>query len=114
MRLVDGDANERSIVVVPALRYRRRDSRFLLGAKVAMNDADIYWRLAKIFGDVFDEEEIEVTPELSAKDIAGWDSLTNIRLMVTVERAFSTKFSAQEIGSLQNVGELVALIKKHI
>jgi acyl carrier protein len=79
-----------------------------------MDDAGIYARLSKIFGDVFDEDEIEVTPDLSAKDVAGWDSLTHVRLMLTVERAFATKFSAQEIGSLENVGELVALIKKHI
>jgi acyl carrier protein len=79
-----------------------------------MNDADIYPRLSKIFGDVFDEDEIDVTPGLSAKDVTGWDSLTHVRLMLTVERAFNTKFSAQEIGSLENVGELVALIRKHI
>jgi len=79
-----------------------------------MDDAGIYTRLSTIFGDVFDEDEIEVTPNLSAKDVAGWDSLTHVRLMLTVERAFNTKFSAQEIGSLENVGELIALIRKHI
>jgi acyl carrier protein len=70
-----------------------------------MHDAEIYARLTKIFGDVFDEDQIEVTPELSARDVAGWDSLTHVRLMLTVERAFNTKFSAREIGSLENVGE---------
>jgi acyl carrier protein len=79
-----------------------------------MDDAEIYARLTKIFGDVFDEDEIAVTPELSAKDVARWDSLTHVRLMLTVEKAFHTKFSAREVGSLENVGELVALIKQHI
>jgi acyl carrier protein len=77
-----------------------------------MVEEQIYVRLTEIFEDVFDEEDsITVTPELSAKDVDGWDSLTHIRLILTIEKAFKIKFSTSEIGKLQNVGELVALIK---
>jgi acyl carrier protein len=72
---------------------------------------DIYARLTEVFQDVFDEDDIQVTPELSAHDVDGWDSLTHIRLILTVEKAFKVKFSTTEIGKLQNVGELVELIK---
>jgi acyl carrier protein len=76
-----------------------------------MDEPQIYARLAEIFEDVFDEDSIEVTPELSAKYVDGWDSLTHIRLILTVEKAFKIKFSTSEIGKLKNVGDLVALIK---
>ena len=76
-----------------------------------MNEPQIYARLEEIFKDVFDEDSIAVTPELSAKDVDGWDSLTHIRLMLTVEKSFKIKFSAPEIGKLENVGDLVALIR---
>ena len=76
-----------------------------------MDEPQIYARLTQIFEDVFDEDSIQVTPELSAKDVDGWDSLAHIRLILTIERAFKVKFSTSEIGKLQNVGELVALIK---
>ena len=76
-----------------------------------MDEAQIYRRLTNIFHDVFDEDSIAVTPELSAKDVDGWDSLTHIRLILTVERAFKIKFSTSEIGKLENVGGLVELIK---
>jgi acyl carrier protein len=76
-----------------------------------MDEPQIYARLAEIFQDVFDEDLIEVTPELSAKDVEGWDSLTHIRLILTVEKAFKIKFSTSEIGKLENMGDLVALIK---
>jgi acyl carrier protein len=76
-----------------------------------MDEPQIYARLAEIFQDVFDEDLIEVTPELSAKDVDGWDSLTHIRLILTVEKAFKIKFSTSEIGKLENVGDLVTLIK---
>ena len=35
-----------------------------------MDEAQIYARLAQVFEDVFDEDSIEVTPELSAKDVS--------------------------------------------
>ncbi|MGA3372642.1 MAG: acyl carrier protein [Terracidiphilus sp.] len=55
-----------------------------------------------------------MTPELSAKDVDGWDSLTHIRLLLTVEKTFKTRFTTSEIGKLENVGDLVALIKAHV
>ena len=76
-----------------------------------MDEAQIYERLTQIFQDIFDDDLISVTPELSAKDVDGWDSLTHIRLMLTVERAFKIKFSTSEIGNLKNVSDLVTLIK---
>ena len=79
-----------------------------------MEQGQIYSRLTKIFEDVFDEDSIVVTPELSAKDVDGWDSLAHIRLMLTVEKAFKIKFSTSEVGKLQNVGELVRLIEGKI
>jgi acyl carrier protein len=76
-----------------------------------MDEPQIYARLTEIFSDVFDEDTIQVTPGLSAKDVDGWDSLTHIRLILTVEKAFKIKFSTSEIGKLENVGDLVALIQ---
>jgi acyl carrier protein len=82
-----------------------------LGRSRAVDEAQIYERLTKNFQDIFDDDSISVTPELSAKDVDGWDSLTHIRLMLTVEKAFKIKFSTSEIGNLKNVSDLVALIK---
>jgi len=76
-----------------------------------MDEPQIYARLVEVFEDVFDDDSIVVTPELSAKDVDGWDSLTHIRLILTIEKAFKVKFSTSEIGKMENVGDLVALIK---
>jgi acyl carrier protein len=76
-----------------------------------VDEAQIYERLTRVFQDVFDDDSISVTPELSAKDVDGWDSVTHIRLMLTVEKAFRIKFSTSEISNLENMGDLVTLIK---
>ncbi len=77
-----------------------------------MDEAQIYARLSEIFESVFDDDSIHLTPALTAKDVDGWDSLTHIRLMLTVERSFKVKFSTTEIGKLENVGGLAALIRE--
>lgn len=76
-----------------------------------MDEPQIYARLQEIFQNVFDEDAVVVTPDLTAKDVDGWDSLTHIRLMLTVEKAFRIKLSTSEIGKLENVGDLVTLIE---
>ena len=77
-----------------------------------MTSTQTYEKLTAIFRDVFDEDELSLTPETTADDVDGWDSLTHIRLVLAVSKAFGVKFSASEIGNLKNVGELAALIEK--
>jgi acyl carrier protein len=76
-----------------------------------MDESAIYSKLSEVFKDVFDEDSIHLTPDLTAKDVEGWDSLAHIRLILTIEKTFKMKFSTSEIGKLENVGHLVALIK---
>jgi acyl carrier protein len=76
-----------------------------------MDDQEIYGRLQDIFRDVFDDESIVLNPQLSAHDVDGWDSLTHIRLIMTVQKEFKVKFSTAEIGKMENVGDLTRLIK---
>jgi len=79
-----------------------------------MEEAAIYEKLTDIFHDVFDDDSIEVTPGLTAPEVDGWDSLSHIRLVITVEKAFKVKFSTSEIGKLEKVGDLVGLIKARV
>jgi acyl carrier protein len=71
----------------------------------------IYQKLTGIFRDVFDDDDIVVTPEMTALDVAEWDSLNHIRLILAVQKAFDVTFSAAQTAALQNVGELSELIR---
>jgi acyl carrier protein len=71
----------------------------------------ILTRLTSIFREVFDDDDLVLKPELTANDVDGWDSLTHIRLILSVQKAFGVKFSAVEMSRLKNVGDLVALTK---
>jgi acyl carrier protein len=79
-----------------------------------MGTPQIYEMLTRIFHDVFDDDSLVLTPEMTADDVDEWDSFSHLRLVLAVERAFSLKFSAAEMGGLKNVGELVGLIQSKL
>jgi acyl carrier protein len=77
-----------------------------------MEKTQVYSRLTAVFREVFDEDELNLTPQTTADDVDGWDSLSHIRLVLAVTKAFGVRFSASEIGNLKNVGEFADLIEK--
>jgi acyl carrier protein len=72
---------------------------------------EIYQRLTVIFHDLFDDDSIAVTPALTADEVAGWDSLRHVELILAVQKAFKVRFSAADIANLKNVGELATLVR---
>lgn len=75
-----------------------------------METSEIVRRLNPIFRDVFDDDSINVNPKMVAADVAQWDSLGNIRLMISIEEAFGVRFDTAEITGAANVGELIQAI----
>jgi acyl carrier protein len=75
-----------------------------------MSEADIYSFLMETFHDVFMRDDIVLKPELSAKDVEGWDSFKQIEIILATEERFGIKFSTREVDSLQSVGDLVRLV----
>lgn len=68
--------------------------------------------LQDIFRRVFEDDTIELVDEMDASDVAAWDSLNHINLIVEVERHFDIKFRNSEIARMQCVGDLIGIIEK--
>ena len=77
-----------------------------------MNDDAIWAQLTETFRDVFEDDQVVIAPEMTADDIEDWDSLTHIQLLVAIEQAFRVRFNTGEVAGLENVGEMVDLIRK--
>jgi acyl carrier protein len=75
-----------------------------------MSEAEIYAALEEIFHDVFMQDDIKLAPQLTAKDVPGWDSFKQIEIIIAVESQYHIKFSTRELDSLLSVGDLVRVI----
>ena len=62
--------------------------------------------------DVFDDDSITATPQMSAADVKDWDSVNHVTLIVAIEESFGIKFQTSEVEKMKNVGQLVETIEK--
>jgi acyl carrier protein len=79
-----------------------------------VQEAEIYRRLESLFQDIIGDESIKLTPQTTAADVDGWDSVTHISLIVAIETQFHIKIRTDEIESLKNVGDMVQLIEQKV
>jgi acyl carrier protein len=77
-----------------------------------LSDEVIIARLTNVFRDVFDNDDIQVSGDMTAVDVEGWDSLAHIKLVLAVEREFQMKFKAAEIGNLAFVSDMIDIVRK--
>lgn len=79
-----------------------------------MNEQDILEKLTTVFRDVFDLPDLSIALVTTAEDVAEWDSVNHIMLVVEIERQFRVKFQTAEIEEMKNVGDLVTLIQSKL
>jgi len=72
-------------------------------------EPEIYQALSEIFHDVF-QREVPLRPELTARDVEGWDSFKQIEIVMAVEERFAIRLTTRELDSLQSVGDLVRVV----
>jgi acyl carrier protein len=67
-------------------------------------------RLTSIFQEIFDEPTLVVQPETNPSDIADWDSVAQVKLVLAIEEAFGTRFTTEEVTGLHCVGDFIAAL----
>ena len=57
------------------------------------------------------DENVEITPATTARDVKGWDSLTHMRIILDVEKHFRIRLRAGEVARMTCVGDLLEIIE---
>ena len=79
-----------------------------------MDKIEILATANTVFIVVLDNPQIILTDTTTAGEIAEWDSLSHIQLVVALEKKFRIRFSSREIRGWKNVGELVDSINAKV
>jgi acyl carrier protein len=79
-----------------------------------INPDQIKTELTGIFRQVFDDPSLTLREDMTASEVEGWDSLSHITLIVSIERSFHIKLTLAEIQRLNDVGALIRLIHQKV
>jgi acyl carrier protein len=55
----------------------------------------------------------KITPDLRNEDLAAWDSLGQVNLMMALEQTFDVYIEVEQFGDLVTVPAIVAFLQEH-
>jgi alcohol dehydrogenase len=69
-------------------------------------------KIYKLLSEIFNEPLTEIKEDIGPGDLARWDSLGHIQLISTLEKEFETKFSIDQIMSINNVEDIINVVNE--
>jgi acyl carrier protein len=69
-------------------------------------------KLNKIIANVFQMNADEIADDISMEDIDRWDSLTHMKLVVSLEEKYNLEFSAEQIIAMKNIRTIKKIISE--
>ncbi|MAQ74991.1 MAG: acyl carrier protein [Aquimarina sp.] len=71
-------------------------------------------KIKDVLISVLDHNNFEMTDDLTAKDVDGWDSLSHMMIISKIEEMFNIKFKLRDLNKLKNMGSLVQVIQSKL
>lgn len=75
------------------------------------SEIEVLSELQPIFDDIFGEDSLPLTVETTSDDIATWDSVAHVSVIVGVEKTFGIMFDPEEMMDMESVGALVSAVR---
>ncbi len=81
-----------------------------------MNTSDSFLldQVRRLFRDVFDQPDLNIDANTSPGQIAEWDSVAQLKLVVAAEEAFGVEFKMDEVASIRNVGDFMRAVESRM
>lgn len=74
----------------------------------------LYSVLTEIISDTLDVDDLVLTPDTTAADVPGCDSLKLVSIIIAVEARFRVRIRSSEIDTLKTVGDLAGVIRTKV
>lgn len=75
-----------------------------------MDRDEILKQLALIFEEVLKQPRLKIDYNMSADDIDGWDSLSNMTIISEIEKKWNVHFKLRDIVRMKNIGDMIDVI----
>lgn len=75
-----------------------------------MDREEILKQLSLIFEEVLKQPGLKIDYNMSADDIDGWDSLSNMTIISEIEKKWNVHFKLRDIVRMKNIGDMIDVI----
>jgi acyl carrier protein len=69
-----------------------------------------YFKVARVVAEVFMINQNDLTPQSSANDVAGWDSVSQVALIMRIEEELGVDLDLADANAFANLEELAELV----
>ena len=76
-----------------------------------VSDATILEAIADAMRELFEDDTLQVTPELSRENEERWDSMNHLNIIFALEARFSIRFGVTDVESIRTVADLIAIVQ---
>ena len=74
----------------------------------------LFERVRGITADVLTVPADQLNANSSSKEIAAWDSVHHLNLVLALEQEFEVQFDPEEIDSMISIGQIIAVLESKL
>jgi acyl carrier protein len=74
---------------------------------------NLFERLREAVAATLNVPEESITPESTSEDIAAWDSLAQVNLMMTLEQTFDVALEVEDFARLTSIPAILEYLGQH-
>ena len=78
------------------------------------NRAQLLEMIRDILADIVDQGSLHLTEATTADEVADWDSINHVKLILGLEQELGIRFDTEEIEDLSNVGQFIDVIQSKL
>lgn len=79
-----------------------------------MTRAEVIEKLTPIARAIFENQELVLTDDMSADNVATWTSLSFMQFLTEIENQFGFKFKMMELFNLKTMGNIIDSVTSHM
>jgi acyl carrier protein len=77
------------------------------------DEARFLTQLTAIFREELEQDDLTLSLDTQQSELASWDSLAHVRIVVAVERAFEVELDVSEIENIHSVRGFYDAVRRH-
>lgn len=79
-----------------------------------MTREEVIEKLTPIARSIFENQELVLSDDMSAENVATWTSLSFMQFLTEIENQFGFKFKMMELFNLKTMGNIIDSVTSHM